>query len=106
MKIKQIRYYADGDERNYPTGLTSKDLEKTNVLDLYENILHVGIQAAPGTLLFINEGLKNGGATVTIGATGIYELNTKFEKLSIRFGNAELNLMEKRPIFIDIAYEG
>lgn len=128
-KIKQFRYYQENDEtlrRNYPykiveevngagevTGRVWKSLiNKSNlqngaIFSDYMPAIQIGIQTIPG----VKFNLNNSYSPITIGLTGIYELNVDnfTEITSIQFEKESLDLIdnnEETYLFIDIIYEG
>ncbi len=55
QKIDQIRFYGDGDARNYPSNITFNQLsDKTyGIFNRYVNMLDIAIEAPQGTLITI-----------------------------------------------------
>lgn len=108
-KIMQFRYYGDGDTRNHPSGLTTTDWS-TNLLKDYGVVSHLGIQAEPGTVFYLNFG----GSPIYIGETGIYELDLEGigRIYGIRFDKDILtsiytsNPSPDHRVIVDIIYEG
>lgn len=70
-KYKQIRYYTEEAEENYPPNLKLNDLTTGKVFSPYYPMTQLGIQAPPGTKFYIN-GSEN---PAIIGFTGIFELD-------------------------------
>lgn len=73
-KVGQIRYYGNGDSRNYPTGIRYQDLTSGGIFsDVIKTqaIVQLGIQTLPGTKIYLNDPQ----APIIIGPTGIYELD-------------------------------
>lgn len=114
--IKQYRYYAEGDPKNYPaqtaatansccnfTNLCNGNVFKNN--NVYP-ILALGIQTLPGTKFYIN-GSED---PIIVGATGIYELDVvdKAEIINILFDPSSLLAIRDSAIgylIIDILYD-
>lgn len=70
-KVNQIRFYGDGNKKNYPDNLTSSKLATGNAFSDTQKIVQLGIQSLPGMKFYIN-GHKY---PIVVGQTGIYELN-------------------------------
>lgn len=105
----QFRYYGQTNSKNYPKLFNYRGTLTTgNILENYGTITHLGIQGKPGTTFYLN------GSTspITIGSTGIYELNlTGLSYISrINFDVNTLDNLETddstRGILIDIIYDG
>lgn len=111
-QIKQFRYYGSNEnasKQNYPAlsnyyGILSRG----NLFASHGGISHLGIQAKPGTKFYLN----NSSFPITIGFTGIYEL--EIDNLgsiyAIRFDPETLSWYDVEGsvnrILIDIVYEG
>ena len=99
-KIGQIRYYGTGSNSN-----TDKNsLIDGSAFSSYYPIVQLGVQALPGTMLAIN----NSETPLSIGATGIYELNIDglATITSLCFFRASLtNLPNDASIIVDFAYD-
>lgn len=108
----QFRYYGSQHSQNYPYDKFYNyygQLVSGNIFQDYGTITHLGIQAPPGTMFRLN----NGESWITVGSTGIYELDLSgLSYISdIKFDAACLQLLEKnnttnRGILIDIIYDG
>jgi hypothetical protein len=105
-QIKQFRYYGSMSDRNYPTSLSYGELRVGNIFKNLGVVTHLGIQAAPGTLFYLN----NGTHPIRVGSTGIYELDLEGmgQISAIRFEKSTLDLIEDgtNGLLIDIVYEG
>lgn len=106
-KIKQFRFYSDGNEKNYPSGITYRKLISGSAFSDYIPIIQLGIQALPGTKFYLN-GSAN---PVIIGSTGIYELNIQglTEINALQFDPASISLINNNDnafLIIDIIHEG
>ena len=113
--IKQYRYYAENDSRNYPaqSAGTEKCASFTNLCNgnLFKNnqvypILALGIQTLPGTKFYLN-GSED---PIVVGATGIYELDVvdKAEIVNMLFDPTSLLAIRDSAngyLLIDILYE-
>lgn len=78
-KVGQVRFYAEPSSagtssdlanKNYPANINKSKLISGNLFNNL-NIVQLGIQALPGTKLYLNRY----NSPIIIGATGIYELN-------------------------------
>lgn len=105
----QFRYFGQNHASNYPNIYNYYGtLASGNIFQDYGTITHLGIQGKPGTTFFLN----NSKSPITIGSTGIYELNlTGLSYISaIRFDVETLKNLDKddsnRGILIDIIYNG
>lgn len=110
-KVRQFRYYSNGDERNFPRTLLLNDLINHNIFQQYGVVLQLGIQAPPRTRFYLN----NGESSIMVGVTGIYELDMENLGIisSIRFDEQSINNDEEirkniqnDGLIIDIIYEG
>lgn len=105
-QIKQFRYYGSMSNRNYPSDMSYGDLRVGNIFKNLGVVTHLGIQAAPGTLFYLN----NSQHPIRVGSTGIYELDLEGmgQISAIRFDQATLDLIEEgtNGLLIDIVYEG
>lgn len=108
LKIAQIRYYDDGDDRNTPYSLYTQLCGDTAFKD-FAPIRHLGIQTVPGTRVYLNKSIT----PIIIGATGIYELDLNEESTailhSIRFDKTSMEIIKNLPnghLIVDIVYEG
>ncbi len=106
-RIMQFRYYGDGDNQNQPRSLTANKLYGGSCFNVYYPITKLGIQSLPGTEFYLN----NSDYSISLGTTGIYEidLSGKAEITSIRFAPESLQKIRKIPgasLIIDFAYEG
>lgn len=73
-KIKQFRFYSEGDSRNWP----NVSIEKYQNGEVFSEekifpISQLGIQGAPGTKFYLNGSIY----PITIGISGIYDLDIK-----------------------------
>ena len=106
-QIKQFRYYAENDERNYPEGvMTSLNLQIGSIFANYMPVSQLGIQALPGTKFYLN----NSYSPIVIGYTGIYELaiDDLAEITSLRFDYESLikiSANKETVLLIDIVYD-
>lgn len=69
--VGQVRFYGDGDRRNYPQGLTISQLQSGVCFNDYYPIVQLGVQTLPGAKMYLNKDSE----PIIIGVTGIYELN-------------------------------
>lgn len=105
--IKQFRYYGDGDNRNFPVGLTKDILIYENIFDGL-SISQLGIQGRPNTILYLNNSDRD--FPIVIGETGIYEIDLQnYGQIhSIQFHEDSLSeyTIGRDRLLIDIIYEG
>lgn len=106
-QIMQLRYCGENNSGT-TENITQKALTEDNIFEAYNNITQLGIQARPGTKLWLN----NSRYPIWIGDTGIYELDLqnsgyihdiKFDKYWIELYNQSGNTDK---LLIDIVYEG
>ncbi len=102
-RIMQFRYEGSNSVENYPKDLENyrEELTKGNIFKNYGEVSQFGIQGPPGLKFKLN----NSKYPITIGDTGIYELD--LEKVgritSIRFLNEKEN-NEPKPGSLDYYY--
>ena len=95
-------------ENNYPSSLTFAQLVSGNIFRDLGVVTHLGIQATPGTLFYLNNS-KN---PISVGTTGIYELDLEGlgQIFAIQFNRESLNYLDeiepRQSILIDVVYEG
>lgn len=103
--VKQFRYYGIDDENNYPSKVVNyTQLRRGNIFKDSGVISQLGIQGKPGTKFFLN----GGSHSITIGDTGIFELDLKGKGFisAIRFDGDSLDSYEDNDrLLIDIVYE-
>lgn len=78
-RVTQIRFYGNGDERNWPKSLTGQMLINGKAFANYSPIIQLGIQSSA---ISYEDGTSypprfyiNGSTPIQIGSTGIYELD-------------------------------
>lgn len=109
-KIMQFRFHGEGSQYNYPKNYGISEWTY-NLFDKYGMISHLGIQGAPGTVFYINHSQN----PITLGVTGIYELNLegigrvnalRFEKdiLMEKYSPSDANPYHR--LIVDIVYDG
>lgn len=106
-KMAQFVFYGENNENNFPQNL-NRWLD--NLFADYGYVSHLGIQGQPNIIFYLN---RDGGP-ITIGGTGIYELN--LEGLgyisSLRFDRQKLlevynnHVNPQHRLIVDIVYEG
>lgn len=107
-KIMQFRYEGYENENNYPEYSDYNSVLKNNLLKDFPSVSHLGIQGPQGLRFYLNGGEN----PITIGKTGIYELDLdgigRINKLcfnetdiSSYFGQESTNRL-----LVDIIYEG
>lgn len=107
VKIKQFRYYNEGNENNSPA--VGKAFYQNEVsFSYYAPIQQVGIQTLPGTKFYLNQSAD----PIIIGSTGIYELdlrNTTAILSSFRFDKNSMDIINNLKngyLVIDLVYSG
>lgn len=111
-KIKQFVFYGKHVRETLKEQCLPEDLNfwKYNLLDECGPISHLGIQGQPGVTFYLNNGVD----PITIGATGIYEMNLEgighifalrfdMDILSQKYDTA---LSKKERLLVDVVYEG
>ena len=53
--VGQVRFYGDGDKRNYPQGLTMSQLQSGVCFNDYYPIVQLGVQTLPGAKIYLNK---------------------------------------------------
>ena len=122
-QIYQYRYYGETSDnatahsRNMPVDLKMKDLASGTAFATRIPIYQLGIQAIPGTKVYINS--PNVGKPIIIGKTGIFELDLndqsvitslRIDKQSVQtirdinYGDED-NPTTEAYLLIDIIYE-
>lgn len=117
-KMKQFVFYGPNSPKNFPKDNDSTDINymnpwKYNLFINYNSVSHLGIQGAPDVLFCLNH--SGDQDAISIGGTGIYELN--LEGIGIISGLRFIwdKLIEKYPgtseddrkkLIIDFIYEG
>lgn len=95
-QIMQFRYYGERNENNQPKDISKARLARGSMFNNYLPITQLGIQALPGTKIYLNNSIT----PVLIGSTGIYELdleglstitNMYFDQTSLEAINANPN---------------
>ena len=109
--MMQFRFYGKDSEKNYPLTASFDDW-RFNLFSKYSNnISHLGIQGEPGLIFYLN----GGQSAITIGDTGIYELDLEGigRISSLRFDGEQLTALYPTPatssthrILVDIVYDG
>ena len=119
-KIKQFIFYGPGRENNYPKDTAdSNNPWLYNLFENYKSVSHLGIQGHSDIRFYLNaankDGSHNAGEAITLGATGIYEINLEgvgtlsylkfdWDELTRIYSNSEL--IEGKKLIIDFVYEG
>ena len=109
-KVYQVRYYGDNksdSNKNQPANLTGNRLRSGSVFSQYTPMKQIGIQSMPGVKFYLNNSIE----PITIGSTGIYELNVEnmTEITALSFDTTSINMINQTPstsyIIVDILYE-
>lgn len=108
-QIMQFRYEGFRHKNNYPQ-FSDYDAEliSKNIFRDYRLVSQLGIQGPPGLRFYLNEGAN----PITIGKTGIYELDLEHigRIFSIRFDSQDIKNMfnkdQSNRLIIDIVYDG
>lgn len=105
-RITQFRYYAEGNENNFPKENSWPSYCSQETFKKYSPISQLGIQTLPGTKIYINSSIN----PIIIGATGIFELDvTKTSAVinGLRVDQASMELirdLENGYIIIDLVH--
>lgn len=104
-RIKQFRYYADGNSKNSPGG-TYAGWVQGNIFSNYFPITQLGIQSLPGTRFYLN----NSADPIIIGHTGIYELDLDGDTqiTALQFAGESMVAVKNNDnsyVIVDIIYE-
>lgn len=106
-QVKQFRYYNNNaSNKNYPQGISHRNVVSGSVFQPYMPITQLGIQALPGTKFYLN----NDKMPIIIGYTGIYELDLEgiAEITAIQFENTSVDAIDNNEnayLIVDIIYE-
>lgn len=120
-KIMQFRYFGDSDsnsasnthtsthlmEKNCPTSLDRQGLTAGTAFDNYMPIIQLGVQALPGTKLYLNSNVD----PIILGSSGMYELdltNSSATLSSLHFDVDSIDVINGNPdgyLLIDILYQ-
>ena len=80
--VNQIRYYKEGSNKNSPQSIKRSQLSGGTAFKYNSQnsagIVQLGIQTLPGVQFTINTSPN----PITVGSTGIYELNVENKKIS------------------------
>lgn len=110
-RMMQFRFHGLNSKENYPLWTDwQKNNWFTNLFFNYGSVSHLGIQGEPGVRFYLNGGTN----PITIGATGIYELNLEGigRITSLRFDQDQLptiynnSASDKKRLIVDIVYDG
>lgn len=105
-KMKQFVFYGKGNPDNVPQDVNEWT---TNLLDKYGSVSHLGIQGSPRTVFYLNYG----GDPISIGGTGVYELNLegigyitrlKFDSKTL-LEHYDNHINKDHRLIVDILYE-
>lgn len=107
-QVKQFRYYSETETRtkNYPAGISHRNLVSGSIFANYMPIIQLGIQSLPGTKFYLN----NSTNPIIIGQTGIYELNLEgmSEITALTFDAKSISAISNNNnayLIVDIIYE-
>lgn len=109
-KVQQIRYYGDNkadSDKNQPSNLKGNNLRSGSAFKEYTPMKQIGIQTIPGVKFYLNNSIE----PITVGSTGIYELNVEnlTEITALSFDTLSINMINESPsisyIIVDILYE-
>lgn len=112
-QIYQYRYYGTRNPKNQPANLDRRGLIYGTAFtdNGHVPILQLGIQALPGTQFYLNNSIE----PITIGSTGIYELDLsgQSEITSVQFDYTAIDMIDDKDrgagnayLLIDIVYDG
>lgn len=110
-KIIQLQYTYNPDKDNTDSSSYLEDSDKKpwitgEIFSNYTPIVQLGIQTLPGVKFYVNGNVY----PITIGVTGIYEIDSSCDIMitSLRFDGESLKMIEDSPItklIVDIIYE-
>lgn len=107
-KIEQVRFYKNGDSRNSPNGLSMNRLISGSVFSNPSKypILQLGIQTLPGVKFYLNNAIT----PITVGYTGIYDLDLEgiTEITQLNFDKDSMIMINSNPdsyLIVDFIYE-
>lgn len=105
-KVKQFRYYNEGNENNSPVNGTMTDFITGDVFNAVTPILQLGVQTIPGAKVVFNEATDY----VIIGSTGIFELDLKGQTFisRLQFQKETMELIRDNDsafLIVDVIYE-
>ena len=115
-KIQQFVFYSPENNKNFPQDFDLKDPLYTNpwkynLFKGYGIVTQLGIQGAPGVIFYLNDSSN----PISIGGTGVYELNLtgighisrlRFDEKSLKEYYPKEQADPKRKLIVDIVYEG
>lgn len=109
-RMMQFRYHGPGNSNNYPSGSLAERDWANNLFYNYGAVSHLGIQGEPGVVFYLN----GGNDPITIGNTGIYEIDLEGvgRITSLRFDSKVLNETYNNSasinhrLIVDIVYDG
>ena len=104
-KLKQFRWYSDGDSKNSPSNGTLEGYATGSIFEGVYPIAQLGIQALPGTEFYLNGSVK----PILVGVSGIYDLDIKngARITGLSFGNQALTRIGENPtsyLIVDVLY--
>lgn len=104
-EIKQIRYYSDKSNTNYPKGLASSALASGSIFNDYYPITYLRITGPEGVKFQVNGEV----GYVQLGPSGFYELDlTNFDEINqLKFERSSISFdaINSSYLIIDIIYE-
>ena len=105
-QIKQIRWFGDGDSRNYPSTITKKKLMNKEYFEEYSPILQLSVHTLPGVKMYYNDQENN---PIYVGHSGVYQLDlqdTSAVLHGIHFDKDDLKHIEATNVglIIDLMY--
>lgn len=105
-QIKQIRWFGDGDKRNYPSTVNVQDLLDKNYFEQFSPILQLSIHTLPGVKVYFNDQTDN---PIYVGHSGVYQLDlqdTSAVLWGMHFDSEDLDDIEDTNVglIIDLMY--
>ena len=110
--MMQFRFHGLDSDLNYPNWKDSYEIGYwfDNLFQNYGSISHLGIQGEPGVIFYLN----GGNNPITLGSTGIYELNLEGigRITNLRFDKKQLTKIYNNSrnanhrLIVDIVYDG
>ena len=111
-QIKQIRWFKDGDSRNFPSTILKKELQldennpTDSYFEQYSPILQLSVHTLPGVKIYFNSQDKN---PIYVGHSGVYQLDltdTSAVLYGLHFDEKDLTDIENTNVglIIDLMY--
>lgn len=105
-QIKQIRWFGDEDNRNYPSTINASLLQDSEYFQQFSPILQLSIHTLPGVKVYFNAQTDN---PIYVGHSGVYQLDlqdTSAVLWGMHFDEADLEDVKRTNVglIIDLMY--